>query len=109
VLVLRDLTQPRLRMCVRALREGAGAIAPEILCTLLADPSPQQGPPSERLTPRELDVLRHLAEGGSTRDIAERLSYSERTVKNVVRDVLAKLHCRTRAHAVALATRRGVI
>ena len=61
------------------------------------------------LTGRELDVLRLLAEGRSTRDIAQRLSYSERTVKNIVHDVLEKLHGRTRAHAVALASRLGII
>ena len=50
-----------------------------------------------------------LADGQSTREIAERLSYSERTVKNIVRDLLIKLNCKTRAHAVGFATRRGVI
>lgn len=61
------------------------------------------------LTDREFDVLRMLADGESTRGIAERLNYSERTVKNIVHDLLAKMGCRTRAHAVALATRQGVI
>jgi DNA-binding NarL/FixJ family response regulator len=61
------------------------------------------------LTTRECDVLRRLAEGAETREIALELSYSERTVKNVVHDILMKLNCRTRAHAVALATRSGVI
>ena len=50
-----------------------------------------------------------LADGESTRGIAQRLSYSERTVKNIVHDLLAKLNCKTRAHAVALAARQGVI
>jgi DNA-binding NarL/FixJ family response regulator len=75
-------------------------------------PAPVKRPlhPSEReLTSRELAVLRMLADGEVTRGIAEQLNYSERTVKNIVRDVLVKLECRTRAHAVALATRRGLI
>jgi DNA-binding NarL/FixJ family response regulator len=109
VLVLRALTRPRLRACVRALREGGGAIPPEVLCNLLVEPPQLHDLPAEQLTLRELDVLRLLAAGGSTRDIAQRLSYSERTVKNVVRDLLAKLNCRTRAQAAALAARRGVI
>ena len=109
VLVLRALTEPRLRACVRALREGGGAIPPEVLCTLLAESPQAHDAPAERLTPREMDVLRLLAEGSSTRDVAERLSYSERTVKNIVRDVLLKLNCRTRAQAVGHAARRGVI
>lgn len=61
------------------------------------------------LTARELAVLRMLADGEVTRGIAEQLNYSERTVKNIVRDVLVKLDCRTRAHATARAIRRGLI
>lgn len=66
-------------------------------------------PSVPQLSKREHQVLRLLAEGESTRGIAQRLSYSERTVKNIVHDLLVKLDCRTRAHAVALAARRGVI
>ena len=59
---------------------------------------------STALTPARL-----LADGATTRDIAEWMSYSERTVKNIVHDVLVKCHGRTRAQAVAVAARRGVI
>ena len=62
-----------------------------------------------RLAPRERDVLRLLAEGCDTRAIGGTLSYSERTVKNIVHDVMVKLDCRTRAQAVGVATRRGWI
>jgi DNA-binding NarL/FixJ family response regulator len=58
---------------------------------------------------RERRVLQMLSDGEDTRAIALGLSYSERTVKNVVHDVLTKLNCRTRAQAVGLATRSGVI
>jgi DNA-binding NarL/FixJ family response regulator len=61
------------------------------------------------LTHRELAVLRMLADGEDTRGIAAELNYSERTIKNIVRDVLVKLGCRTRAQAVATATRQGAI
>jgi DNA-binding NarL/FixJ family response regulator len=61
------------------------------------------------LVPRERDVLRLLAEGRDTRSISDELSYSERTVKNIVHDVLVKLDCRTRAQAVGVATRHGLI
>ena len=61
------------------------------------------------LTDRERAVLRLLAEGSDTLEMAHELSFSERTVKNIVHDVLMKLNCRTRAHAVALATRSGAI
>jgi DNA-binding NarL/FixJ family response regulator len=107
VLVLRALSPARLLSCVRAVTEGGGDMPPEVLCQML--PESGDGASRERLTDREFDVLRLLADGDSTRDIAKRLSYSERTVKNIVHDLLVKLNCRTRAHAVALATRRGVI
>ena len=61
------------------------------------------------LAPRELAVLELLAGGSDTRGIATELAYSERTVKNIVHDVLMKMNCRNRAHAVAVATRQGII
>jgi DNA-binding NarL/FixJ family response regulator len=85
-------------------------VAPEVLSRLRAVGHARDVGPSEpRLGEREYDVLRMLAEGESTRGIAERLSYSERTVKNIVHDLLVTLKCKTRAHAVALAAREGMI
>jgi DNA-binding NarL/FixJ family response regulator len=110
VVVLRALTPARLVSCVRAVNDGTSPVAPELLCRMLGGAGASGGDsPLGQLTDREFDVLRLLADGGSTRDIAERLSYSERTVKNIVHDLLAKLNCRTRAHAVAFAVRHGVI
>lgn len=110
VLVLRSLTPSRLLSCVRAVTRGGALVAPEVLCQMLPE---QPGEPIEVATPeltkRELAVLRMLADGEVTRAIAENLNYSERTVKNIVRDVLLKLNCRTRAHAVAFATRQRMI
>ena len=58
---------------------------------------------------REVEVVRLLASGFETRAIAAELSYSERTVKGIVHDILTRTGCRTRAQAVAVAVRRGVI
>jgi DNA-binding CsgD family transcriptional regulator len=103
VLVLHGLTPSRLLSCLRALSRAR--VAPE---------RPEANGSSANsmlhgLTAREHDVLRLLADGASTRDMAQRLSYSERTVKTIVHCLLAKLGCQTRAQAVALATRKGVI
>jgi DNA-binding NarL/FixJ family response regulator len=109
VLIVRAITRSRLLSCVQAATRGE-SISPELLCEMLPENECTGGHPSHpELTKRDRDVLQLLADGESTRGIAERLSYSERTVKNIVRDVLLKLGCRTRAHAVALAARRGVI
>ncbi|MFC5943282.1 response regulator transcription factor [Micromonospora harpali] len=61
------------------------------------------------LSSREVDVLRLVADGFETREIAVKLSYSERTVKNVVHGMTTRLHLRNRAHAVAYALRHDLI
>ena len=110
VLVLRALTASRLLSCVRTLTAGNAALPPEALRIIQPEVAAGHMRVGNRvLTRREFDVLRFLADGDTTREIAQRLSYSERTVKNIVHDLLEKLGCRTRAHAVALAARHGVI
>lgn len=63
----------------------------------------------ERLTDREIDVLQHVAGGNRNREIAERLSISEETVKVHVKHILEKLGASDRTAAVAIAVRRGII
>lgn len=58
---------------------------------------------------REVDVLRLLAEGLDTDEVAGRLSYSERTVRNIIHGALTRLKLRNRTHAVAYALRSGVM
>lgn len=67
-------------------------------------PSATRGPHGP-LTVRECEVLALLADGLSTRDVARRMAYSERTIKNVLQDVTLRLHLRNRTHAVAVAVR----
>jgi DNA-binding NarL/FixJ family response regulator len=110
VLVLRGMTPSRLLACVRAVTRGGASIPPELLCRMLPrEPSEPRQPDERTLTSRELTVLRLLADGEVTRSISEQLNYSERTVKSIIAGVLVKLECRTRAHAVGLATRQGMI
>ena len=61
------------------------------------------------LTKRERDVLALVADGYSTREVAIRLAYSERTIKNIVQDVTMRLNLRNRTQAVAYAVRNGWI
>ena len=61
------------------------------------------------LTAREIEVLRLVADGFENREIADKLSYSERTVKNVLHDITTRLQLRNRAHAVAYALRHGLL
>jgi DNA-binding NarL/FixJ family response regulator len=61
------------------------------------------------LSARERDILKLLAEGDSTAEIALKLEYSERTVKNVLQQLMRRHRLNNRAHAVAFAWRAGVI
>jgi len=101
---------------VLAAASGDGSLPPDLLGRLLDQMSKLQrqvlaprGLSLNGFSEREVDVLRLLSEGWDTREIAEKLCYSERTVKNVIHDITARLHLRNRSHAVAYAVRAGVI
>jgi DNA-binding NarL/FixJ family response regulator len=86
-----------------AARRGNGATAEVI---------PFQGPLREleqEPTMREVEVLQLVSDGLVNREIGQRLFLSEETVKSHVRHLLAKLQARSRAHAVAVGLRRGLI
>ncbi len=73
---------------------------------------PFQGPLREleqEPTMREIEVLQLISDGLVNREIGQRLFLSEETVKSHVRHLLAKLQARSRAHAVAVGFRRGII
>lgn len=61
------------------------------------------------LTDREAHVLRLVAEGHDTAEIAVQLNYSQRTVKNILHDLTTRLQLKNRSHAVAYAVREGLI
>ncbi|GIE94795.1 response regulator transcription factor [Paractinoplanes rishiriensis] len=103
------LTADSLITSLRAVVAGNVALPGDMLAKLLVHVTQTSHLGPQGLNPRERSVLRLLADGMDTRGIAEDLRFSERTVKNVVHDVLTKLNCRTRAQAVAVATREGVI
>ncbi|WP_306333561.1 response regulator transcription factor [Streptomyces sp. KL118A] len=113
LLVRAEMTPDSLVAAVDAVASGAGSLPPAVLTGLLAGTGGEhtglRAAAAKLLARRELDVLRLLAEGSSTREIAGALCYSERTVKNIVHDTLAKLNCRTRAHAVAIVVRQGAL
>ena len=61
------------------------------------------------LTEREIQVLRLVADGLDTGEIARRLAFGERTIKSILHDVTTRLQLRNRSHAVAYAVREGLI
>jgi len=84
---------------------------PAALATPLAgEAGPQQGSTMTlRLSGRETEVLRLVADGFDTSDIAEHLAYSESTIKGVLAKIMGRLEARNRCHAVAIVVREGLI
>jgi DNA-binding NarL/FixJ family response regulator len=106
------LTTDGLAAAVKAVANGTGVMTPELLGNLLRGLSPdgaESRPAAARLTDREQQVLSLIAAGHPTREVAKQLCYSERTVKNVLHDVVTKLNARSRSQAVAFAVREGLI
>lgn len=62
-----------------------------------------------RLSVREAEVLRLVAEGYDTADVAEKLAYSESTIKGILAKVMTKVEARNRCHAIAIVMRSGLI
>jgi DNA-binding NarL/FixJ family response regulator len=108
-----ELTPETLASAIRAAADGTGVVTPELLERLLVGVAPENGHAKPvagaRLTDREQQVLALIAAGHQTREVAQELSYSERTVKNVLHDVVTKLNARSRSQAVAFAVREGLI
>jgi DNA-binding NarL/FixJ family response regulator len=69
----------------------------------------EEGAPAEDLTPRELEVVKLIAEANTNRQIADALKLSEKTVESHRANVLAKLGMRDRVEVVRYAIRRGLV
>jgi DNA-binding NarL/FixJ family response regulator len=107
------LTDETLAAAVTVAANGTGVMERDLLGSLLrglpGEPSDPVAPAAGRLTEREQQVLALIADGHPAREVAQRLCYSERTVKNVLHDVVTKLNARSRSQAVAFAVREGLI
>jgi DNA-binding NarL/FixJ family response regulator len=111
-----DATPERLAQAVCSVARGDGTVPPDLLGRLLAQVGRVQrqflsprGFALTGLSQREIEILRLIADGLDTAEIATTLSYSERTVKNALHDVTSRLQLRNRSHAVAYALKQGII
>ncbi|WP_405837642.1 response regulator [Streptomyces sp. NBC_01518] len=113
--LLKDVTPEHLVAAVRTVRAGDALLAPAITRRLVerfARRAPETAALHRdlaALTPRELDVLRLLAQGLSNAELATGLHLSEATVKTHVSHILAKLSLRDRAQAVVVAYETGLV
>jgi DNA-binding NarL/FixJ family response regulator len=104
-----DASSVEIIAAVSAAAAGLAAIDPTELETLVGEPATQTLSGPVTLTPRELEVLRMLADGVANKNIAWELKISEHTVKFHVAQILAKLNAGTRTEAVTIGIRKGLI
>ncbi|MGK5672167.1 response regulator [Micromonospora sp. URMC 106] len=112
--LLKDAPPGQLLHGIRTVASGAALLAPEVTRQLVgryaARIRPAEGTPDDvGLTPRELEVLRLIADGLSNGEIAARLVISQETVKTYVSRILTKLDLRDRVQAVVYAYRTGLV
>jgi DNA-binding NarL/FixJ family response regulator len=111
--LLKDASVEEVADAIRLLARGQGVVSPSMTTRVLERfgellrrvPDDRES----RLTVRELDVLRLVVKGLSNREIARDLYISQNTVKNHVRNILEKLHVRSRTEAATLAMRERLL
>jgi DNA-binding NarL/FixJ family response regulator len=114
VLRRREASAEGLTAAVLAVAGGHGSMPPDLLGEVMErlgrlDTNLSDRPPAPVLDDREKAVLRMVADGHETAEIARALAYSPRTVTGIVHDITHRLRLRNRAHAVAFALREGLI
>jgi DNA-binding NarL/FixJ family response regulator len=114
ILGRREATAGRLVRAIQLAAVGQGDLPPALVRHLLdrvgrldRDQFTPRALPFAGLTGREREVLRLMADGMSTREVAARLAYPEPMVKGVLRDLMLRLNVRNRTQAVACAVRNG--
>ena len=106
--ILKGVAARELISIVRAVQAGEGYVTPSLAATLLHEMAAGQRPampvagPLDELTKREREILEHIAEGLSNKEIGQSLHVSEKTVKHYVTSVLQKLHVRNRVEAAMI-------
>ncbi len=112
--LLKDARAEELRQAVRMVASGDALLSPAITRRLIESytrrPPPTVHPaPLAGLTPRELEVLRHVARGLSNSEIAKELIVGDATIKTHVARIFSKLDLHDRAQAVVLAYESGLV
>lgn len=105
-----DAAAHEIAAAIAAAAEGLIVLHPDLVASLpISGPAPRAPAADAALTPREIEVLRMLAEGLANKNIAWKLGISEHTVKFHITSIFTKLNVSSRAEAVATGMRRGLI
>ncbi|MCD6554214.1 MAG: DNA-binding response regulator [Chloroflexi bacterium] len=108
--VLKDVASTDLRRSIRELVRDGSPVDPRVARMMFN--WLQEGPADDvpdRLTLREIEILRLIAEGLTNREIAQRLCLSENTIKTYIQNLYQKLDAHNRIEAVMRATKRGLL
>jgi NarL family two-component system response regulator YdfI len=108
----RDAGRDEIGSAIQAAHAGLVLLDPEVsknLASRIPTAAVQPAPALDDLTPREIEVLRMLAEGLGNREMASRLGISDHTVKFHISSILDKLGASTRTEAVTMGIRMGII
>jgi two-component system response regulator DegU len=106
--IVKDSSLQELITAITTLGEGSSYVDPRVAADLLRRRVPANRSGTTNLSPREMDIIRLIAQGMSNRDIGRRLILSEKTVKNHVSHIFSKLHFTTRSQAAVHAVRNGL-
>lgn len=101
--LLKNLLHKELLETIRGVYAGKKTISPEASYGLAEHAT------DDSLTPAEVTVLRLIAAGNANKQIADRLSITEETVKSRVKNILSKLGAHDRTHAAMIGLKRGII
>jgi len=101
--LLKCVPQQQMLETIRRVHSGNKCIPREIAAGIAEHLS------DDNLSEREIEVLRHVADGNRNRDIGEKLFIAEETVKVHLKRIMGKLGARDRTHSVAIAARRGFL
>ncbi len=110
--LLKDVSAPDLVRAIEGANRGEAQLHPDVARKLMekvSSPQRREEPPGAALTPRELEVLRLIANGMSNKEIARELVLNERTVKGHVSNILSKLGLADRTQAALYAVREGIV
>ena len=107
--LLKDVSYDQLMSAIRAIASGETVFQPAVTERLLRRVEVHSLAPPERLTDRELEVVRLMSGGYSNKEIAHALGTAEGTIKNHVSSILAKFGVRDRTRAVLKALESGLL
>jgi DNA-binding NarL/FixJ family response regulator len=110
--LLKSASHEQLAQAIRAVHRGEKLLSPPLLGKVMEEfgrLARDKSRHESRLSDQELQVLREIAAGATNREIAERLFWSEVTVKRKIQDIIEKLGVANRAQAIAEAIRHGWI